>query len=615
MIKNANFKTSIMVNNEDKWGELLRPFRVIRDAVHGDIWITQFETEIIDDEVFQRLRYIKQLGPAYLVYPSAHHTRFEHSIGTLFVAQKIIDSVQRNYTNRKIILGPVLDILEKKNLYPFGLDNRDIVLTRTVALLHDVAHIPYGHTLEKEGNLFQTQWADKRRTDYIFEKCGLREKIVSYLSGMINEEEAKNFVEELKKILQALEGVNPKTGRLIEGENPEDEAIGNLPRPYIGDIVGNTICADLIDYVVRDSYFTGLKLSSETRILETFSIIGSSREKARLTLLLVRKGRLRHDYLSEAIQFLRERYHLAEKVYYHRVKSALSVMVIGTVYAYFEAMKKRVKEQELMEQLMQMGDESLIYKLAQDAEQRLKSPDQLDQYTVQNLYIVQKLAREFKSRHLYKPVYMVLARKDGRDKVVLDDLIKYTKPDKRYEFERYLEDLLSVAPGSVPPGSILMYVTKKDLGKAANVRCLWVDGEIKTLEQIGSEKELIRQELENLRNKYLELWRIYVLTDKKMPEKYREYIAAFCKYKLFPINDLEYAGFPKVAPKNEAEIYLDLYHTKDPLTPEQRQAFVERIERIRTLNPQFSEVGVPKSVLEKEFKNFLKEQREGLKQL
>lgn len=311
------------MTSEDKWEKLLSPFKVIRDAVHEDIWVTRFEMEIIDSEVFQRLRHIKQLGTAYFVYPSAQHSRFEHCIGTLFVAQKMINAIQRNYANRKTLLGPFLDILDRENLHLFNLDSYDIVLTRVVALLHDAAHIPYGHTLEKEGNLFQTQWVDERRTTYIFEECKLRQRIVSYLSNMVGEREANKFVNELILILRALEGVDPETGKFVGGESPEDKSIGKLPRPYIGDIVGNTICADLVDYVLRDSYFTGLKLSSETRIIENFAIVGERRENARLTLLLIRKGRPRDDTLSGAIQFLRERYHLAERVYYHRVDPSI----------------------------------------------------------------------------------------------------------------------------------------------------------------------------------------------------------------------------------------------------------------------------------------------------
>src|SRR5437762_10280329 len=69
--------------------------KVIRDAVHGDIEIGALEVELIDTPEFQRLRGIKQLGTAYLVYPSAMHTRFEHSLGTSWMARRLVESIRR----------------------------------------------------------------------------------------------------------------------------------------------------------------------------------------------------------------------------------------------------------------------------------------------------------------------------------------------------------------------------------------------------------------------------------------------------------------------------------------------------------------------------------------
>src|SRR5215471_12079141 len=102
--------------------------KLIRDAVHGDIEMSQLEVELIDTPEFQRLRGIKQLGTAYLVFPSAVHTRFEHSLGTSWMAHRILQSVQRN--------GHV--------------PADDETTIRVASLLHDITHIPFGHTLEDE---------------------------------------------------------------------------------------------------------------------------------------------------------------------------------------------------------------------------------------------------------------------------------------------------------------------------------------------------------------------------------------------------------------------------------------------------------------------------------
>ena len=69
--------------------------KLIRDAVHGDIEMGSLEVELMDTPEFQRLRGIKQLGTAYLVFPSAVHSRFEHSLGTSWMARRILQAVRR----------------------------------------------------------------------------------------------------------------------------------------------------------------------------------------------------------------------------------------------------------------------------------------------------------------------------------------------------------------------------------------------------------------------------------------------------------------------------------------------------------------------------------------
>src|SRR5438477_2980921 len=102
--------------------------KLIRDAVHGDIEMESLEVELMDTPEFQRLRGIKQLGTAYLVFPSAVHTRFEHSLGASWMARRMLDAVRRAAD------GSADD------------ENR----IRVSALLHDLTHIPFGHTLEDE---------------------------------------------------------------------------------------------------------------------------------------------------------------------------------------------------------------------------------------------------------------------------------------------------------------------------------------------------------------------------------------------------------------------------------------------------------------------------------
>lgn len=97
--------------------------KFIRDSIHGDIFLTQAELEVVDTPEFQRLRRLKQLGMTYIVYPGANHTRFEHSLGALHLAGSVAD---------KLELGKE----DKRKL-------------RIAALLHDIGHGPLSHTSEE----------------------------------------------------------------------------------------------------------------------------------------------------------------------------------------------------------------------------------------------------------------------------------------------------------------------------------------------------------------------------------------------------------------------------------------------------------------------------------
>ncbi|MEM4272582.1 MAG: HD domain-containing protein, partial [Candidatus Bilamarchaeaceae archaeon] len=96
---------------------------IIKDPVHGNISLSEFEGRIIDTPQFQRLRGIRQLGMTYLVYPGAMHTRFEHSIGTMHLASLICERL--------------------------GISGERKELVRAFALLHDVGHAAFSHESER----------------------------------------------------------------------------------------------------------------------------------------------------------------------------------------------------------------------------------------------------------------------------------------------------------------------------------------------------------------------------------------------------------------------------------------------------------------------------------
>jgi len=96
--------------------------KIIKDPVHGYVEVEDYALALLDSPVLQRLRYIHQLGFSYLVYPGANHTRFEHSLGTMYLA----------------------DVASRK----FGLSDAERTLVTAAALLHDIGHGPFSHASE-----------------------------------------------------------------------------------------------------------------------------------------------------------------------------------------------------------------------------------------------------------------------------------------------------------------------------------------------------------------------------------------------------------------------------------------------------------------------------------
>src|SRR5437868_3165023 len=89
------FASTISLDNNPD-GQELQMDEIIRDAVHGDLRFSKEEMAVVRTRQFQRLRGVRQLGLAHILYPSAQHSRFEHSLGVTYMASRIMDAVEDN---------------------------------------------------------------------------------------------------------------------------------------------------------------------------------------------------------------------------------------------------------------------------------------------------------------------------------------------------------------------------------------------------------------------------------------------------------------------------------------------------------------------------------------
>lgn len=261
------------------------PKKIIRDLAHGYINLTEFELSIIDTDSFQRLKDIRQLT-CQEVYPSAKHTRFEHSLGVLELTRKAIKHLNEN----KFLPGASTD--KSKRNKP--IIDKTLQLNATVAaLLHDVGHCPFSHLGEKEfnkadvkeelikglrafnkvyksipgkiSNTFIQSYEDRD----LNESGGVHEMIsclviLERFDSVLLEtdiptrnkyKETKNIYIDFELIIRCILRVRYE----IKSDNSEQAAKHNAIIHLINDKIFDM---DKLDYIMRDTVFTGLNVGT-----------------------------------------------------------------------------------------------------------------------------------------------------------------------------------------------------------------------------------------------------------------------------------------------------------------------------------------------------------------
>jgi HD superfamily phosphohydrolase len=238
------------------WGE-------IKDPVHGYVYITEAEKAIIDSYPMQRLRRLRQLAGSEYVYPGANHTRFEHCVGVMYLAGKVVENPN--------ISGVVTD--------------EEVDMARAAALLHDVGHGPFSHVFE----VLLIRDLDKTHEDitsWIIEKSELRDKVAKM--GYVPEE----------------------MGKL---------AVGKLHKPgkaFLDQIISSAVDVDKQDFIVRDTFHTGAEYGfiDVFRLIHALDVLGED--------LAVEVGAL-----SALEAFMIARIESFKSIYFHRVGRAAQIML------------------------------------------------------------------------------------------------------------------------------------------------------------------------------------------------------------------------------------------------------------------------------------------------
>jgi HD superfamily phosphohydrolase len=413
--------------------------------IHGFVWLYDEEKAVVDHPAVQRLGAVYQLGQTHLVYRGATHTRFEHSLGTLQVAQQIMDSLVRNAG------GPQAN-REGEWSEPQPFTEIEMRLVRLGSLLHDIAHLPAGHTLEDELGLVAKHDSLRRLFD-VFSRVdwpGWPEDSLTMDRGPAS----------------GVDPVRPSLAKLIDAQYhahlpglPEDVRPSDLvlllvakadgagaPTPPAGgsdaewerllvvvdalrrsppfgirlkacaDVIGNTICADLLDYLHRDWHHLGKPKYFDVRLLQYMEL----RQRIRVENRPVRDGeweflinlrgaqKVRTDAVSVILDLLESRYQLNEIALFHKTKLGAAAMLERIVAELATAYEGRQSGwvSDLARHLLDTSDAQMLEFLdrsASDVSTRSRE-------TRRRLVGVRRAIADLQMRKLFKGVYPATGR-------------------------------------------------------------------------------------------------------------------------------------------------------------------------------------------------------------
>ena len=490
----------------EPWGlreELLRPQKKITDPVHGDIYLNALEVAVLDTSPMQRLRRVRQLGTTHLVYPGATHTRFSHALGTLRAAQNLMDVVLRQGSGRH----PVPDLFAEWRS-PESADDFErkvgeaTVLARLGGLLHDLGHVPYGHTLEDDLNFFPPHDANVPRYDHLWSIL-VRELGKSADGAPNGVELPPDLTKQLRRLILSKDDEGSGEGRSRE----ESGAIEKYP--FVSDLVGNTICADLIDYLQRDHLYAGLPAAFGRRFLDGFYVTRSDHSyRAQRMVIRIRKdGRLRADVVSELFKYLRYRYELSERALAHHAKLAADVMIGKTMEMWKAALETEMSAEEatahIEQQVLRRGDDGLLEHLLDQAEKPSAGEQWQD---------VAGIAIQLQRRTLFKAIG-VYTNRAMADKIHA----RVKSPDERTQIEQNAADSAGVEHGWM----VALWVPNPEMRfKPAQV--LVDDGsaiEIVPLEAWDSENGKRGSEIFESHHR---LWEMRVYVDRRVSKTQRD---------------------------------------------------------------------------------------------
>ena len=424
-----------------------RAMVTMREPVHGDIELTREEIALIDTPEFQRLRGVKQLGTAYLIFPGATHTRFEHSIGVLHMTDKMIDGIQKHA------------VFDPHGCRAVGDEERRIL--RIAALLHDVTHIPFGHNIEDQTGLlprhdrperFLAMLGDSTELGRTLKRIGIQDEVLGVLCG--DDEETPSFWKQL---------------------------------------LSDTIDADLLDYLKRDAYYTGLDLHYDNRVLGYFKV---DKPSERLYVDCEKEGMLRESIMSELLRVLEARYHFSERVYYHHAKVAAGALLARMVELALRSGAITALD------LQHATDESLIAMLERADLGDARWSEKMGRF------VARFRRRSLPKRVLVLPFYLNESNQDE----LIATYFEPGNPNRRFAWEAELESQARSAFGK--DLDVIMYCPARAMQLKEARTLVNLPGSGARIVPLSDFAALVPR-LRDLQDSYPRLWKLYVFCSEE----------------------------------------------------------------------------------------------------
>jgi hypothetical protein len=425
-----------------------------QDDVHGQVLLSPLERDLVDTPEFRRLFRLSQLGFVTLVFPTANHSRGVHSIGVCATAKEFIQIVNSN--TRRVAH-------ERGEDQAHTISFTSSVLMSIGALLHDISHGPFSHDIEKKKHyiLLSRRRGDRyqvlshygpyeRHDDYehhpvLFislmqhETSVLARALRAYsplfwelmnLEMRAGDTELKDFVTLAKaswpnverEVLPALlfhllvfekyENPMPVSQHVSVSFEGEDRVWGLGPQeswnalheawyqPYRHDIIGDTVSADLFDYLLRDLTRLGIPRRLDPRLLEFYVLapireLDDTRERFRCAIDLndYKRGTPRIDLVNEIFRLLDLRFEIHEKAVFHRVVQS-AIAMTARCLGLLGTRKPRLKE---------------LYVCADTGSPALASEDVFLNHlvAVTDGPVKQSIAQKIVERRVYRPLIVM----------------------------------------------------------------------------------------------------------------------------------------------------------------------------------------------------------------